>query len=367
MDFGGIDPGKAGFATHRLAGVSELLEEGIEQELYPGAVLWVARDGTDALLHSTGHTDFSRTTPVDENTLYDLASLTKPLATASSMLLLCQDGLVHLGQCVADCFPDRSLPHLRDVTLRHLLTHTSGLPPWVDLYSRGQSREQAVDELFRVPLDREPGTHYAYSCLGYIILGLAIERIAGIGLDCFAAQRIFDPLCMHSTAFNPKPDSDTSVATTANCPLRKRLLSGEVHDGNAWAMGGVSGNAGLFSSTADLARFCRAIAFKTSPSCGAPFGPGVINLMFTNALSERLGGQTMGWFIHPNDMLPGGDFVSKAAIGHSGFAGTAIIIDPMWKITAVFLTNRVCGDDDGTRFRHLRRRVFNGIIGALEG
>ena len=171
---------------------------------------------------------------------------------------------------------------------------------------------------------------------------------------------------MDSTTFNPKPGRGGTIAATANCPLRKRQLVGDVHDGNAYALGGVSGNAGLFSTVTDVARFCRNITFSGERAQDLPFGPAAIRLIFSNALPESIGGQTLGgWFTYPNDMLPGGDFVSKAAIGHSGFTGTAIIIDPPQDLAAVFLTNRVCRDDDGTRFRHLRRRIFNAAVASI--
>lgn len=355
----------AGFDPDRLSNAAKILDEGAKNDLYPGGVLWVGRKGVSALLHCTGHTDFSRQTAVDENTLYDLASLTKPVATASSILLLCQDGLIHLGMPVTDFFPERKLPHLSDVTLRHLLTHTSGLPPWKDFYSNDQTRDQVIEELFAVPLDHAPGTHYAYSCLGYIMLSLVIEKVTGERIDSFAHKRIFAPLGMHSTMYNPAPSAGHTIAATDNCPLRGGLLVGEVHDGNAYALGGVSGNAGLFSTVKDLARFCHTITPGQSFHANSPFSPPVVQQMFANAIHERIGGQTIGWFIFPNDMLPAGDLVSKNAIGHSGFTGTAIIIDPDYQLCSVLLTNRVCRKDDGVLFRHLRRRVFNAVMGSI--
>lgn len=365
MDFCKPDPDKAGFSAKRLENVARLLDKGVKDELYPGGVLWAARRGVDALVLAAGHTDFSRKMPVDEHTLFDLASLTKPIATAASTLLLCQDGEIHLCQSVTDFFPDRRLAHLSDVTLRHLLTHTSGLPAWKDLYSDGQTRDQAIDQLFGIPLEHEPGTHYTYSCMGYIMLGLVIERASGLGMDEFARTRIFEPLGMTSTTFSPGACAGSSIAATDHCPLRKRLLVGEVHDGNAYVLGGAAGNAGLFSNIVDLARFCRSVLRAGEVTSDDPFGPAVINLMLHKAIPEDVGGQTIGWFCHPNDMLPGGDFVSKAAIGHSGFTGTAIIIDPTSGFAASFLTNRVCRDDDGTRFRHFRRRIYDALLGSV--
>lgn len=361
------DARSVGMDPDGLARAAALLDEGAQNGLYPGGVVWVERRGVTTLVHSAGYVDFEQTAPVDEHTVYDLASVTKPVAMASSMLILCQQGQVHLGEVVTDFFPERKLPHLKNVTLRHLLTHTSGLPPWKDMYSKGQTREALIDELLSIPLDHDPGTHYAYSCLGYILLSAVLERITGMGLDRFASSYVFEPLDMHSTGFNPTNWSRFPIAATDNCPMRKRKLVGEVHDGNAYAMGGVSGNAGLFSNAADLAKFCRAIAFPHAGSAQvrSPFALPSLKKMFANAIPESIGGQTIGWFTFPNDMMPGGDLISRRAIGHSGFTGTAVIIDPEFELFAIMLTNRVCRDDDGSDFRRLRRRIFNAIVGSI--
>ncbi|MGC8863878.1 MAG: serine hydrolase domain-containing protein [Armatimonadota bacterium] len=373
-----IDPNAAGMDSAGLACAAARLQEGVERGLYPGGVLWVERAGRTALVCSAGHTDFEQTTAVDENTIYDLASVTKPVAMASSMLILCQEGRVHLGEPVTDFFPGRSLPHLKNVTVRHLLTHTSGLPPWKDMYSRGQSRDEVIDELLMIPLDHEPGTHYAYSCLGYIMLSLILEAVVGERLDEFARKRIFEPLGMSSTSFNPDSPPGRPIAATDHCPMRKRKLVGEVHDGNAYALGGVSGNAGLFSTASDLAKFCRAIlpaacpGGRVSTRSEAPstsqarvFSPTSVAKMFANAIPESLGGQTIGWFTYPNDMLCAGDLASRRAIAHSGFTGTAVVIDPEYDLFAILLTNRVCREGEGTEFLHLRRRIFNAVLGSI--
>lgn len=357
------DPEKAGFDHARLARVVEILNEGSERELYPGGVLWVARKGVTALVSCSGHTDFARDIEVDEGTLFDLASLTKPLATAPSILLLCRDGAIHLEQKIGEFFPEIELPHLTEVTLRHLLTHTSGLPAAADLYSNGQSREQAIAGLFDVQLCSKPGTIYKYSCLGYLMLGLVAEVVAEESLDLFTYRRIFGPLGMTETVFNPEPGAGHVIAITDNCPLRNWKLLGEVHDPNAFAFGGIAGNAGLFSTSRDLAIFCHNLM---QPGGNGPFGPAMLNKMFLNAISNDVGGHTLGgWFISPNEILPACDLASSSTVGHSGFTGTAIILDPEYELCSVLLTNRVCRKDDGTQFRHLRRRLFNAVLGAI--
>jgi CubicO group peptidase (beta-lactamase class C family) len=317
------------------------------------------------MLACAGHTDFTRERKVDENTLFDLASLTKPIATAPALLLLYQDGLIDLDQSVTEFFLTRNLPHLEKVTLRHLLTHTSGLPPWRALYSNERSREQVIDELFSIELDHEPGAVYAYSCLGYIMLGLVVEAVNKESLDSFIRRRLFEPMGMHNTMFTPNSKGKYVFAATDHSPMRMRKLVGEVHDDNAFALGGVAGNAGLFSSILDLAAFCRCITIREQSCKKMPLGDAVLKHMFQNALPENVGMQSIGWFVKGNEMLPAGHFVSKFTIGHSGFTGTAVLINPAYKLFVILLTNRVCNDDDGLEFRMLRRRIINAVVGAI--
>ena len=352
----------AGFDQDRLMETAAILDEGAKRNLYPGGVLWVNRREIDALVYSTGYTDFSRTIKVDHNTLYDLASLTKPIATASAILLLAQDGLIHFDQHISDLFPQRDLPHLRNVTLHHLLTHTSGLPVWQDLYSQDQTRTQAIDELFQIKLINEPGTTYTYSCLGYIILGLVAEDISGVSLDQFCCKQLFRPLGMNDTVWNPGSTSNYVIAVTDNCSYRHRKLVGEVHDGNSYALGGISGNAGLFSTAADIARYCSCVMFD---NMYLPIIKPMIDNVIANKLTKSVGGQTYGWYIYPNHLMPGGDILSKHAIGHTGFTGTMAIIDPDNELFIVLLTNRVCNNNDGLQFRNIRKKLINAIHGAI--
>lgn len=365
MNYDKTDKSTLRLDTKRLASAKKLFESGVEQMLYPGGALLVSLAGLTEMLIFDGYTDFTRETKVDEHTLFDLASLTKPIATAPAMLLLYQEGLIDLDQSIVEFFPKRNLPHLERVTLRHLLTHTSGLPPWRPLYLSGSSREQAIDELFSTELEHEPGTFYAYSCLGYIMLGLVVEAVIGEGLDRFVQRRFFEPMGMHNTMFNPVSKGNFVYAATDHSPVRMRKLFGEVHDDNAYALGGVAGNAGLFSNIMDLATFCRCITIQEQSCKKMPLNDVVLKHMFQNALPENIGMQSVGWFMKGNKMLPAGEFVSNFAIGHSGFTGTAVLIDPAYELFVILLTNRVCNDNDGLAFRMLRRSIINAVVGAI--
>jgi len=350
-----------------LSAACELVDKGLARGLYTGAALYVSRGGTTAVSHCVGHTDETRATAIDEHTLFDLASLTKPMVTALSVLLLEADGKLGLDQRVTEFFPQRALDHLKDVTLFGLVTHTSGLPAWRDLQGEQGTREHALETLFGVPLDCPPGTRYEYSCLGYIMLGLVVEAVTGEDLGSFARGRIFGPLGMGETLFNPGPSEN--IASTGMCPSRGRISKGMVHDLNAFAIGGISGNAGLFGSVRDAALFCHSITFASQSKVSSPLSSGIRNKIFANALAESIGGHTLGgWFIRPNLMLSAfaaTHSTTKAAIGHSGFTGVAIIIDPCYELCSVLLTNRVCNPEDVTVFGTLRRSVFAAVLDTI--
>ena len=361
-----IDPTKAGFDPKGLERAENILNEGVDRKLYPGGSAWVWRKGANALVCSAGTTDYSGKAKIDEDTLFDMASLTKAMSCGPSILLLAQEGCFDLSiRSVTSFFPQRKIDHLAEVTLHHLLTHTSGLPAWKDMYSNGQTRSQLLDELFEIPLANKIGSTHEYSCMGYIMLSAVLESVAGERIDTFAKRRLFDPLGMESTGYNPAQVPGLKIAATDNCPYRKHLLVGEVHDGNAYAMEGVSGNAGLFSTARDTARFCEQALMSRLTGSAFPLNPPVLHKMFTNAISESVGGHSWGWCIWPNDGLAAGDFVTKSAIGHTGFTGTCVVIDPTHEAFAILLTNRVCNDDDGLAFRHLRRRFFNAVFGSI--
>lgn len=364
MSLSNPNPERAGMDRAKLDEVYNLLSDGLERGLYTGAALWVSRNDITAGLSCIGHTDQSRHTPVDTSTLFDLASLTKPIATATAVMMLINEGIISLDQRVDGFFPKHSADHLHNVTLFHLMTHTSGLPAWVQLYSPNVSVSHATDRLLQIPLKNAPGTHYEYSCLGYILLGLIVESVSGERLDSFVNKRIFEPLGMHDTMFNPR--LNRPIASTGFCPYRGRELRGEVHDSNACAFGGISGNAGLFSSVQDMSIFCQSIT-NTRQSCiDLPSDTLIRKRFFDNALPDNIGGHTLsGWFISPNSLLPVDDFGANTTIGHSGFTGTAIIINPCYNLCSAILTNRTCNPDDGAAFRTLRRRVLNGVLGAI--
>ena len=357
------DPADQSMDAERLEAVRGVLEEERQAGAFPGAVCAVSRGGKPVFVHCCGVLSPTRDQPVAPGTIFDMASVTKPMTAALAALRLVERGKLSLLQEVAEFFPGSKLPHLSGVTLRHLITHTSGLPAWVDLYTGTSTREEAEERLLSLPLAAAPGTRYEYSCLGYILLGLVCERVCGESLQDLLRREVWQPLGMSDTGYCPAPEAAGRIASTADCPARPRELVGEVHDGNAWRMGGVSGNAGLFSTAPDVLRFCHVLmGWEEGPR---PLGRLALQRYTTSQIPADLGGQSFGWFCYGNQMLPSGDLLPPDLFGHTGFTGTMVLVVPSEELCIVLLTNRVCTDTDASRIRRTRRRVTNVIAAAL--
>ncbi len=355
------EPEELGFNAD-LIGLAEMaLARGLDEGLYTGAVLCIARHNSLIRPLILGSLRASKNNPVAFDTIFDLASLTKPIATASSILLLATVGELHLEQSAEYYFKKRQ--HLSDITLSHLLTHTSGLPAYIDI-DPFVADDHWVEETI---LDTKPtttaGDAYLYSCLGYILLAKIVEVAAGQSFDSFVRDYIFTPLAMHDTGFLPTTHKLPRIAATCNTANENGPRVGEVHDPLCSALGGVAGNAGLFSSAADLLRYC----LELSTGASGIFDLNALKLMFTNLIDPEIGGQSAGWFIFPNQMISGGECFSKQAIGHTGFTGTSIVIDPEYDLLVILLTNRVCSSDDGVNFRRVRHYIHRSVAQAVIG
>ncbi len=357
-------PESLGFDSERLRRVDALLERGVTEGLFPAAVYAVVRHGKIAAQGAFGlaQPDADSPIPARFDTIFDMASITKPI-TATLLLQAVEAGQLHLGQRVADFLPEAAESPVGPVALRQLATHVSGLPPWKPLYTTEAS--SVLADILTTPLEAEPGTRYAYSDLGYILLGEILTRVTGMTLDRLAQERIFTPLGMASTGFCPDTALHLSIAATANCAWRAgQILVGEVHDANAHRLGGVAGHAGLFSNAPNMIRF--ALAFRnTVPEHLPPLGPRARRLAETNQVDPTIGGHSIGWFTVPNGMLPRGDLLSERAFGHTGFTGTLLLFDPELDLTLLLLTNRVYQSGDGTGVLRLRRLFANLIAGSL--
>ncbi|MDI7248206.1 MAG: serine hydrolase domain-containing protein [Bacillota bacterium] len=348
--------------------VEDLLEEACALGEIPGAA-WAF--GTGSGIVGWGACGFAMVhpekRPMRPDTLFDLASVTKCVATATATMLLIERGMMRLDDPVAEFIPGFAESGKENVTIRHLLTHTSGLPAWADLYLRASSPQDMIAGISKMPLEHEPGSKVVYSCLGFIILGEVVGRVAGRPMDALLADEVFAPLGMADTCFNPPEAARGRAAATENCKWRGRVLVGEVHDENAFAMGGVSGNAGLFSTARDLAVFCQMLLGEGSLGGVRVLSPATVRAMTRDHTGARLGEcRGLGWAVRGDGVVSSaGDLMSPRAFGHTGFTGTSIWIDPELDIFAVLLTNRVHFGRDNESHIRLRPRFHNVVVSLL--
>ncbi len=333
----------------QLARADALLAEGVSAGLYTHAAYALARGGQIVGVRAFG--------AAREDTRFDLASLTKPLAGAACLLQLMEDGRVHLRQRVGEFFEEEfgPLPHLSGVEVRHLLTHTAGLPPvprWPQGGERADRKELLRHVLSTLAL-RPPGAGYTYSDAGYILLGESVARIAGRPLDICFAEGVAGPLERTTLGFCPV--GENIAPTSADAP-------GTVHDPRARDLGGVAGHAGLFGTARDVLAFAEAI--RTGG--GQVVSRATAARMAVSQIPAAIGAQSWGWFCAGNDYLPSGDLFSDRAFGHSGFTGTALLIDPAFDVSLALLTNRVINEaEDGSRFLRHRRLWLNTVAAGL--
>jgi len=355
----------------QLQPACDVIEKAIADKAFPGATLAVGFRGKVAL-HAFGKLSYDRkAAAVAPNTMYDIASLTKVTATTTLVAKLAEgDFGVPLD---LDAKIERYLPEWASgpnaewrhrVTVRHLLTHTSGLPPFKEYWRTSRSKQDTLEKIFAEPLEYEPGTKEVYSDLGIILMAEMIERLTGRKLDGLAHEYIFSPLGMKDTMYRPPKKLWPAVAPTEiDNNLRHRLVQGEVHDENAFAIGGVSGHAGIFSTAPDLAAFCQMLLN------GGVYGHERILrratvAQFTTPQQLSSGTRTLGWAV-PTEGGSSGHYFSAHAFGHTGFTGTSIWIDPDRQLFVVFLTNRVHPTRENMKIQKVRVALHDTVMQAL--
>jgi CubicO group peptidase (beta-lactamase class C family) len=368
-----------------LDSLDAFIRRAIGDSVSPGVAIAVARRGELVRLRGYGRLDWDpASAPVTPFSVYDLASLTKVVGTTSALMLLVEEGRVRLQDPVVRYLPGflQGDPRKGEVTIEDLLRHRSGLPGYRQFFL--ETRDPAVlRELVRtLPLEAAPRSRTLYSDLGFIVLGWVVEEAAGEPLDRFLTRRLFIPLGMLDTWFNPDPAERERVAPTErDTAFRPYLIHGEVHDENAFVLGGVTGHAGLFSSAQDLAVFagmlsrggmlapCRFEAAGGIP-CGARNIPIEIRFFdeetvarFTRRIDPEIS-QGLGWDT-PSGNSSSGDYFSSRSFGHTGFTGTSIWIDPDLELSVVLLTNRVNSTRENTRHIAFRREVHDRIALAI--
>jgi CubicO group peptidase (beta-lactamase class C family) len=307
--------------------------------------------------------------PVSDSTVYDLASVTKVVSMTTAIMLLLADGAIDLDAPVNQYLPRFAGGGKDSVTVRHLLTHSSGLPSWRPLYLLTTDRQQAIDSLYATPLDTIPGARYRYSDLGAITLGLVVESVVRRPLDETMLKRVWQPLGMLSTGYVPDAWLLDHIAPTERDSVRGRIIRGEVHDENCWRLGGVSGHAGLFSNAADLTRF----AFwmldlyhgRISPD-DPLYVPQEVVREFTRRQPGPEGStRALGWDTPSDSLSTAGTLMSRQSFGHTGFTGTSIWIDPLNDLFVILLTNRVHPTRRNYKIGAVRAALADSILSQI--
>jgi CubicO group peptidase (beta-lactamase class C family) len=300
--------------------------------------------------------------------LFDLASLTKVVATTASAMILYERGLLDLEASVIAIVPEFtgqsavSDARRREITLRMLLVHSSGLPAYEKLFLRVKTREELLQTAFTVPLTASPGVRAEYSDIGFIILGVALERLADESLDSFCQREIFGPLGMVHTTFNPAPALKGSIPPTADDhAFRHRIIQGEVQDENASVLGGIAGHAGLFSTAEDLAIFAHSMLNGGRPI----LRPETVQLFSGRESAPEGTSRALGWDT-PSAPSQSGKHFSSHSFGHLGYTGTSLWIDPERQLSIALLTNRTWPDCQNHTIKMVRPAFHDAVVEALE-
>lgn len=355
-------PALAPIEDARLAAIDKLVDETLAEGKAPGCVVVVGR--RDSVLYRKAH-GFRALAPDPEemtlDTVFDVASMTKPLATAASLMVLAERGAIALDDPVARTIPEFAKNGKGSITLRHLLTHTSGLPAETPMRDFHVGPENALAKIYDLAPRRPPGAAFAYSDVGFIVLGEVVRRASGADLATFAAENVFEPLGMHETSFVPGPDMARRAAVTEQ--RDGEWIRGAVHDPRAHLLGGVAGHAGLFSTAEDLTRFAQAMLAEGRGADHHVFSPRTAMQFF--APHDVPGAvRALGWDVQSAYSGNRGQGLSRRAFGHGGYTGTVLWIDPELDFFFLLLSNRVHPDGKGS-VNPLAGRIGTTVASAL--
>ncbi len=349
--------------------VFALLDKAVADHVFPGGVLAVGYKGRLVALHPFGRLTYDNDSPaVTTDTLYDLASLTKVVGTTTAVMMLLERNRLSLDAPVVRYVPEFGSGPDADakklITIRQLLTHSSGLLARAALFEEVKGRRQVVERTLPLGLESAPGARSRYSDMGIIVLGEVIERVSGRRLDAFLRENLFQPLAMSNTLYNPPRSWRERIAPTEeNSEGRRGVIQGEVHDGNAWAMEGIAPHAGLFSTAHDLAIFCQMLLNGGSYAHQRLLQRRTLEL-FTTKQDIADSSRALGWDT-VSQPSSSGHYFSARAFGHTGFTGTSIWIDPEKELFVILLTNRVYPTHTNTKHLGFRPLLHDAVVEAL--
>jgi CubicO group peptidase (beta-lactamase class C family) len=363
-------PASVGMDSTLPARLDSIIQVGLAEGAAPGAAVAVGRYGRLVYAKGYGTLDYAPDAPaVTPRSIYDLASLTKVIATTTSAMILQEAGKLDIDKPVAFYVPELDAPDKAAITVRMLLTHSGGLEAYAPLYNAAngslRGRAEYLAAINERPLQYPPGTQTVYSDWDMVLMQAVIERITGMSLDQYADGHIFRQLGMTDTRFRPDTsnrDLRARIAPTTEDSLRGGRLRGTVHDANAWALGGVSGHAGLFSTAHDLAIFAQFLLDGGTFDRVRVLAPQTIARWTSR--QNGIGSRTLGWDT-PSPGSSAGKYFSPRSFGHTGFTGTSLWIDPEKGVFVVLLMNRVTLRGEATRHAQLRRDVADEVQRAV--
>ena len=358
--------------------LDNLISDGISRGYFPGAQIIVGNENEIIYKQNYGNFTYDEfSNAVTDESLFDIASVTKVVATTTSVMILYNNGMLDINDYVRKYLPEFSGNGKDEIRIINLLLHNSGLEAWKPFYKTCSTREDVIREIFNTGLDYSPGTKTLYSDLNSVLLGLIVENVSGLSLDKFCNENIFYNLGMKNSFFNPDENLKSRILPTENDTYwRMKQIHGEVHDETASLMGGVSGNAGLFSNAIDLYRFMKMMlsegmyynVYSRGLKEESMFKPDIVK-MFTTKYpeTEYFNTRALGWETKPeqtgkNSVIPCGELISENCFGHTGFTGTSIWCDKDRMLIIIFLTNRIYPSRDNNGIRTVRPEVHNKAI-----
>ena len=356
----------------RFASAHAILEQAVVDHAFPGAAYGVLMQGQVLALDAVGHFTYEDDSPaVAPETIFDLASVTKVLATTSAAMLLFDRGILDLDMPLGEILPGFIIGSehgsgKEHVTMRMLLAHSSGLPAYARLFEQHTSANALLRACLQMPLEVLPGTRADYSDIGFILLGKALEVLSGDHLSRFFQREIFTPLELTSACFCPSVQIQSQIPPTVNdTEFRKRVIQGEVHDEHAFVLGGCAGHAGLFANALDVLKFAACILNNGRTAGGQQlFQPSNVQLFATRQIEPQGTSRALGWDT-PTMPSSSGQFFSPGSIGHLGYTGTSLWIDPQRKLAVVLLTNRTWPDRSSKLIQQVRPAFHDAVVASL--
>ena len=362
-----------------FSSIDSLINSGIKNKYYPGAQLLIGNN--EKVLYEKCYGKFSysdSSDTVDFETLYDLASLTKVIVTTTAIMILYENGRINLDDKVIEYIPEFNNNNKDGITIKNLLLHNSGLIAWIPFFKTCKTKNDVLNIIYNQSLESPTGSKFIYSDLNFVLLGIIVERVSGMNLSEFSIKRIFEPLEMKNSMYNPDKNIIERIPPTEkDNHWRIKQLKGEVHDETAFLLDGISGNAGLFSNCRDLYKLTK-ILVNLGKYYGSKFNQPIELSFIRNDIIEmfttRFKGlnyentRCLGWDSKPkptNFPSPCGDLISENCFGHTGYTGTSIWSDKDRNIIVIFLTNRIYPSRNNDGIKYIRPDLHNKIISIL--